>query len=296
MGDFVKQPMRSLAISICILALTACAAAAQQPAVPQAGDVFRDCAVCPEMTVVPAGTFVMGSPDSEAGRFAHEQPQHTVTLERAFAVGRFEVTFAEWDACLAAGGCLGHKPKDKDWGRGNRPVMNVSWKQARAFTDWLRQSTGKPYRLLTEAEWEYAARAGTTTARFWGNASKDACRFANVHDRTSLSVNGYDWPHHNCYDGYAQTAPVGRFEANAFGLYDMLGNVWEWTEDCWHARYDGAPDSGAAWTAGGRCDLRVSRGGGWDVVPRGVRSANRDAASMATRDDDIGFRVARSLD
>ncbi|MBM3540084.1 MAG: formylglycine-generating enzyme family protein, partial [Alphaproteobacteria bacterium] len=204
------------------------------------GSSFRDCAECPEMVVVPAGSFTMGSPAGEAGRDADEGPQRVVTIARAFAVGKFEVTFDQWDACTAGGGCDRYRPGDVGWGRGSRPVINVSWTDAKAYVEWLGRKAGKSYRLLSEAEWEYAARAGTTTA--WSCGSSESC----------LAAAGW---HYGNSGG--RTQAVGTKSANAFGLHDMHGNVWEWVEDCWHDSYAGAPSDGSAWTTGGDCGRRV---------------------------------------
>jgi len=248
----------------------------------QAKDTFKECANCPQMLVVPAGSFTMGSPASEPGRRSHEGPQHTVTIARQYAVGQFELTFDEWDACVAGGVCNGYQPSDhtdQGWGRGHRPVINVSWDDAKAYLAWVAKKTGKPYRLLTEAEYEYAARAGTTTAYPWGsaigknNANCDGC--------------GSQWDN-------KQTAPVGSFAANGFGLYDMVGNVWAWTEDCYHDSYNGAPTDGSAWNRGD-CGRRVLRGGAWYFDPQVLRSAFRGGDPYDVRAGYIGFRVGRTL-
>ena len=257
------------------------------------GDVFRDCPECPEMVVVPAGQFRMGSPPGEAGRHDDEGPQHTVTIPAPFAGGKFEITFAEWDACVAAGGCRGHRPNDRGWGRGTRPVMNVNWDDARAYIQWLNGRVsvavaaaggavvpGGVYRLLTEAEWEYAARAGTTTVYPWGDAIGRG------------NANCY---HTYCRDDFANTAPVGSFRANGFGLHDMHGNVFEWVEDCWHSSYRGAPVGGEAWVTGGNCSWRVLRGGSCYNDPEFVRSASRSWNTSGIRSSFNGFRVARTL-
>jgi formylglycine-generating enzyme required for sulfatase activity len=244
----------------------------------QGGPTIKDCSDCPELVVVPAGSFTMGSPASEVGRDDDEGPQHPVTIPRALAVGKYDVTFAEWDACVADGGCGGYRPGDEPWGRGNRPVIEVSWDDAQAYVSWLSRKTGKPYRLLSESEWEYSARAGTTTPYYWGegigqnNANCVGC--------------GSRW------DGQ-QTSPVGSFPPNAFGLYDMMGNVWEWTGDCYNLSYDGAPGDGSAW-AGGDCAKRVLRGGSWDEAPGSPRSADRASLSAGYRSPELGFRVART--
>ena len=269
-------------------------------------DTFKECANCPEMVVVPAGSFTMGSPTSEPGRSADEGPQHTVTIARPFAVGRFAVTFDEWDACAADGGCYntgtrtfsdealldspysivpewalgGYKPSDEGWGRGRRPVINVSWGDAKAYVAWLSKKTGKSYRLLSGAEYEYATRAGTQTAYPWGNAI--GTNNANCH------ACGSQWD-------ARQTAPVGSFAANGFGLYDMVGNVREWTEDCYHDRYLGAPTDGSAWIEGADCSRRIVRGGSWLLAPVFLRSANRYWFTTDYRLNYLGFRVARTL-
>ena len=240
---------------------------------------FAECDDCPEMVVVPAGSFMMGSLDRERRRFADESPQHRVTIANPIAVGRFAVTFEEWDACVADGGCNGYKPDDSAWGRGRRPVIRVSWDDAKTYVAWLSGKAGKPYRLLSEAEFEYAVRAGAGSAYPWGddigkgNANCKSC--------------GSEWDDD-------QTAPVGSFAANAFGLYDMAGNVWEWVEDCYQGSYNGAPADGSAWAAGD-CAGRVVRGGAWDGDPRYLRSASRYWSGAVERDGAVGFRVARTL-
>ena len=204
-----------------------------------------------------------------------------MTIARAFAVGKFEVTFAEWDACVAGGGCAGNKsPSDQGWGRGRRPVVNVSIVDAREFASYLSRKTGKSYRLLSEAEWEYAARAGTTTDYPWGdaigrgNASCDGC--------------GSQWDN-------KQTAPVGSFKPNAFGLFDMHGNAGEWVQDGWHPDYDNAPTDGSVWSSGA-VPTPVQRGGAWFDVPFGLRSSSRYTFSAGFSNRTVGFRVARTLD
>ena len=241
------------------------------------GREFKDCPECPEMVVVPAGWFMMGSYEN-----SDEKPRHHVRIRKPFAVGRYEVTFAEWDACVTDGGCGGHRPDDEGWGRGRRPVINVSWDDAKAYVKWLSDKTGKEYRLLSEAEWEYVARAGTTTRYSWGDQIG--------HNRANCDGCGSRW------DGN-QTAPAGSFSANPFGLHDMHGNVWEWVEDCWIDNYQGGPSDGSAWT-GGDCwfrALRGLRGGSWNYLPRSLRSASRLEFRAGSRDSDNGFRVARTF-
>ena len=241
-----------------------------------AGDRFRDCPECPEMVVVPAGSYEMGSPSSEAGRDDDEGPVHQVTIAKPFAVGKYEVTFDEWDACVAAAGCT-HRTDDLGWGRGIRPVHDISWEDAQEYVQWVSRETGKPYRLLNEAEWEYVARAGNRTKYWWGD---------NIDtNNANCSGCGSQW------DGKS-TAPVGSFKENAFGLFDTAGNVWEWTQDCWiYYRYKEAKADGKVW-----CSRRVLRGGSWIEDPSGIRSANRDKAGSGSRSSSFGFRVARTLD
>jgi formylglycine-generating enzyme required for sulfatase activity len=240
--------------------------------------IFRECASdCPEMIVIPAGGFTMGSPTTEQGRSDNEGPQHKFMIAKPFAVSKFDVTFADWEACLSVGGCP--KAVDSGFGRDTKPVINVSWDDAQTYVAWLSKMTSQPYRLLSEAEWEYAARAGTTTAYYWGddigqrNANCNGC--------------GSKW------DGQ-QTAPVGSFAANQFGLYDMAGNVWQWVQDCYHDNYDGAPSDGSAWTSGD-CSRRVYRGGAWVSNPQLLRSALRIGDSTGKRSYNLGFRVGRTL-
>ena len=241
----------------------------------EAGTVFRDCEGCPEMVVVAAGTYMMGSPEE-----AYELPIHRVTIGEPLAVGKYEVTFAEWDACVAHGGCYGHRPDDEGWGRGNRPVMNVNWNQVQTYVMWLSEKTGKTYRLLSEAEWEYVARAGSGTRKYsWGNEVG--------RNRANCRECGSQW------DG-KQTAPVGSFEANGFGLHDVHGNVWEWVQDCWNDSYVGAPVDGSAWEQG-NCAARVVRGGSSFDDPMYLRSARRRGPFTGRRGSHRGFRVARSL-
>ena len=256
------------------------------------GDTFRDCAQCPDMVVVPAGRFTIGSSPDEASRFENEGPTQTVTLARPFAVGKFEVRFDEWTACVQDQAC--RAPQDEGYGRGARPVINVSWDDANRYVAWLTKKSGKPYRLLTEAEWEYAARAGSKGAHFWDAPSASACTFANVSNPSINKKYNQTWTVFDCEDGYVATAPSGSFKPNAFGLYDMLGNAWEWVEDCYHDSYKDAPTDGSAWTTG-ECASRVIRGGGWIDVPRNVRAAYRYGDSPGDRVGSLGFRVARTL-
>jgi formylglycine-generating enzyme required for sulfatase activity len=261
-------------------------AEAAQAAIQRPGTEFKDCTECPAMVVVPAGSFTMGSPASEAGREGDEGPQHQVTIPRALAIGKFEVTLAEWDACVSDGGCAGYRPSDDGWGRGNRPVIHVSWNDAQSYLTWVSRKAGKQYRLLSESEWEYAARAGTITPYFWGpTASHEYANYGTDACCVGLARGSDKWEN---------TSPSGSFPPNGFGLYDMLGNVWEWTQDCQNGSYDGAPSDGSAWTAGD-CGLRVLRGGSWFADPSFLRSAIRDWDTTGKRNYDSGFRVARTL-
>jgi len=251
--------------------------AAQERAL-RAGDSFKECGDCPEMIFVPGGRFVMGSPPGQGSDFEH--PKHEVTIAKPFAVAKFALTFDEWDACAARGGC---RPDVLDrWGRGPRPAINVNWEDAQAYVKWVSKITGKPYRLLSEAEYEYVARAGSQTTYPWGDKVK-------LNGEAMANCNGGE----SKWNG-KQTAPVGSFAANAFGLYDMVGNVSEWTEDCWNESYRGAPTDGSPWTSGD-CDGRVVRGGSWLDLPYLISAALRVRLSSDTRDDRLGFRIARTL-
>lgn len=255
---------------------------ARRAASAEDGGVFRDCDACPLMVEVPGGAFVMGSPESEPGRYHDEGPQRVV-LVGEFAAGVYEVTFAEWEACVEEGGCLEHVPDDEGWGRGDRPVINVNWTDAQAYVEWIAAKTAQPYRLLSEAEWEYAARAGTSAPRYWGATITDAC----------LHANG-DYAGLPCGDGHENTAPIGSYRPNAFGLHDVLGNVWEWTGDCWNEGYLGAPgDAGARET--GDCSARVLRGGSWYHGVADLRAAYRLRNPFLSRSLIVGFRVARAV-
>ena len=234
------------------------------------GDSFKECAECSEMIVVPAGRFLMGSPAGQGT--VREHPPHEVTIA-PFAVAKFAVTFNEWDACAGHGPCR-RDVDDNGWGRGQRPVVDVTWGDIEAYIGWLSSIASKPYRLLSEAEREYATRAGTQTAYPWGD---------------DIKLNGN--PMANC-DGCGskwngdQTAPVGSFPANGFGLYDMVGNTFEWTADCWNPNYKGAPTDGTPWMRGD-CNRHVVRGG--------MDSVERRADLPGDQFSNLGFRVARPL-
>ena len=245
------------------------------------GDTFRECEKdCPRMIVVPKGHFMMGSPNDEKDRWPNEGPQHLVTIANAFAVSVYDITFDDWDACVRVGGCPREGgANDNSWGRKNQPVINVNWDDAQAYVRWLSRMTGKKYRLLSEAEWEYAARAGTTTAFYWGN------------ELDTKNANCY-----RCENQWSklQTSPVGSFEHNPWGLYDMAGNVWQWVQDCFNADYNGAPTDGSAWETGD-CEKHIVRGGSWYYYPVDPRSAYRYGDKKDDRNYNNGFRVARTL-
>ena len=291
------------------------------------GDTFRDCAggrvasvddappdvFCgPEMVVVPPGEFRMG--DLSGGYWSDERPVHRVEIEERFAAGVHEVTRAQFRAFVEATGydageaCHtyendewterdGRTWRDPSYDQGERhPVVCVSWKAKRAYVDWLSEKTGAYYRLLTEAEWEYVARAGITNPFWFGWEADSGCHAMNAADATA-GLDNPGWPGVSCSDGYAFTAPVGSFAANPFGLYDVHGNVYEWTRDCWHDSYEGAPRDGSAWGSedGGDCSRRVLRGGSWNDGPANLRSANRDDFDVGDRYYYTGFRVARTF-
>ncbi|WP_411036967.1 formylglycine-generating enzyme family protein [Shinella sp. BYT-45] len=281
-------------------------------AVPGAITSIIDCAgICPEMVVVPAGEFTMGTAQGDAGHKPDEGPPRRVTIDQPVAVGRFAVTVAAYETFTAdtgravVSGCntadsngkRGRNPRanwrDPGFKQGpDEPVVCVSWDDAKAYAAWLSAKTGHGYRLLSEAEWEYAARAGTRSRFQWGDDEADACAHANVADAT-LKARFPDWSAFSCSDGFHFTAPVGRFPPNAFGLHDMAGNVWSWTEDC-YADYAEAPLDGSASLAG-QCAKRVLRGGSWGNDQVRLRAADRDAHAPDARGSGGGIRVARSL-
>ncbi len=242
----------------------------------KAKDAFRECRDCPEMVVVPAGKFLMGSLPSQG--FDNEHPQHEVTIGRPFAVSKFEVTFDQWDACVAHGGCTAEAP-DAGFGRGTRPVINVSFDDFQDYLAWVSELTGRPYRLLSEAEWEYAARAGASTVYAFGD--------------DPAALGDYAWFVNN---SALQTHPVGEKKPNAFGLYDMQGNVREWVEDCDHESYIGAPVDGSAWL-GKDCPARIVRNGSWVSLADELTAAHRygEATDYRVQGYMLGFRVATPL-
>jgi formylglycine-generating enzyme required for sulfatase activity len=255
---------------------------------PETGEAFRDAFISgsglsPLMVVIPAGSFTMGSPSTETGRYDNEDPQRTVTIGSDFAVGRYEVTWVQYSACVSDGACPA--AADDGFGKGNRPVTYVDWEAARKYESWLSGKTGETYRLLSESEWEYAARAGTSSAYWWGSSASHEYANYGADECCSGLASGRDQ--------WESTSPAGSFPANAFGLYDMHGNVWEWTQDCWNSTYYGAPADGAPWTSGD-CSVRVLRGGSWFNFPQFLRSANRIRDNSSGRFDSVGFRVART--
>ncbi len=261
------------------------------------GTVFRDAGWAPEMVVIPASAFVMGSPEDEEGRFNDEGPQHRVVFGEPFAMGRYAVTFAEWDACVAEGGCKGYCPDDRGWGRGKRPVINMSWEDAVGYAAWLSDRMGQEYRLPTEAEWEYACRAGTTTPFHFGKTiSTDQANYDGnfVYGSGTTARRRSRWRLWRKGRFLEKTVPVGTYPANAFGLHEMHGNVWEWVEDCKQS-YSNTPTDGSAETGSNSCRVRVLRGGSWDLRPRDLRSASRNRLTAGNRHDSVGFRVARTL-
>jgi len=287
------------------------------------GRRFQDCDDCPLMVVVPPGSYMMGTPASARRRERDEGPQHIVTLEYPMAVGIYEVTLAEYRRFVAS---TSHSARTMCWrwdGKWSRysgtwsspgyrqtdrdPVVCVSWEDATEYVRWLSRETGEQYRLLSEAEWEYVARGGTNTTTYWGEESAEAymadesaesqCRYANGADRTLRNKDrhqDWEWDFTFCDDGYHRTAPVGTYKENGYGLHDVLGNVWEWTQDCKSENYEGVPSDGSAWQREG-CDRRAIRGGSWSDAPDDLRSGNRGWANADHRDYTLGFRVARII-
>ncbi len=234
----------------------------------------KDCAECPELVMVPAGKFKMGS--EAKGALANEKPVHEVTFAKGFAIGKYEVTFAEWDACVADKGCT-HKPGDQGWGRGKQPVTNIGYTDAQEYVSWLSKKSGKTYRLPTEAEWEYAARGGATTEYPWGDEiGKGNANCAKCNDKD-----------------VDKNAPVGSYKPNGFGLYDVVGNVAEWVGDCYEFLYTDAPKDGTA-RSKPNCSMYTVRGGSWHIEPRDTRLAARQWFYPYNRFAYLGFRVVRA--
>lgn len=245
--------------------------------------VFKDCPNCPTMVTIPAGSFVQGGPPDEPESYSDERPQRTVNVS-AFAIGQYEVTFDQWDACLADGGCT-LNPNDAGWGRGDQPVINISWNRAQEYVTWLSNKTGHDYRLPSESEWEYATRAGTTGRFNTGDCiTADQANFMGTDPAQGCPTGSYR----------QQPLPVGSFAPNGFGLYDTHGNVSEWVQDCWNWGYSGAPIDGSAWMSGD-CGDAVIRGGSWNSQGRRLRSADRDSYNRGSDYTRLGFRVARAI-
>jgi sulfatase modifying factor 1 len=309
------KPHRFVAAAALAVAITHATPAYAQG---EPGTVFRDCPQCPELVVVPAGTFTMGSAPGEGGREqvypgsrGHSQPQIVVNIG-SFALGRYEVTRGEFAAFVAE---TGHEmrtdcniPAVGEWGiRGGwehgwrnpgfaqtdrHPAVCIRWTDAKAYADWLSRKTGKTYRLPSEAEWEFAARARSQTARPWGESASDACQHANVADATVNSAFPRTSETHACSDGFLHTAPVGSFKPNGFGLYDMIGNAAEWVEDCWNGTLAGMATNGAP-RLSGDCQKRVDRGGSWYWGTPYALSSSRGWEDVTVHHSRIGFRVAR---
>jgi len=320
-------------VTLTVLLLAASAALGQPPAKPAAGaapaatpssGAFRDCPGCPEMVIVPPGTFMLGTSadEPEVDRDRGEAPPLAVTINRAYAIGRYEITVAQFrafvdatqyplrgDCRIATGGAwvrlADHNWRNPGFGRAqadNEPVVCVSWDDAKAYADWLSKATGKSYRLPSETEWEYAARGGTTTPRYFGDRDSDedsvlsvACDYANVYDASAVVELPFGYPSARCSDAHTYTAPVASFKPNAFDLYDMIGNVREWLHDCYTGSYVGRPPDGRAWEWAGGCELRGVRGGSWATRPSESRAAMRGGEPQGLRQSDLGFRVVREL-
>lgn len=296
--------------SFCLMCLPAQAQAAK---LSKGEKTFRDCAECPEIVVIPAGSFDMGSPDSEGGRNDDEGPVHRVEVA-AFGLGKTEITRRQYaafvnqtrhtddDKCWTLENSKYEERAERNWRKpgytqkDNHPATCINWNDAKAYSKWLSRKTGKKYRLPTEAEWEYAARSKTTTARYWGAHQDEACGYANTADMTAqeLIPGTALWKVHKCSDKFAYTAPVGNFKSNDFSLQDMLGNVWEWVEDSYLDSYKNSPTEGSA-QLGSDGMKRVLRGGSWNNDPDNVRAAVRNRNTPETRFNSFGFRIARTL-
>lgn len=325
--------MKRLPIAAVVMIALSMSATTAQSAPEKTGNVFTDCDTCPEMVVVPSGQFIMGTADSEVGRLQNEGPQREVTISKSFAVSRHEVTVGQYrqfseatnrgvknNNCVVVTGLRGGEPvQGKSWDDPNyeqgedHPVACISWNDSQDFIAWLAEKTGKSYRFLTEAEWEYVARAGTSTRYHFGNDEKDLCDYANVPDLTAKAEmaknEGWSpWLYVDCNDGYGiQSAPVGSYKPNAFDVYDMHGNVWEWVEDCYDDSFVGAPKDGSARVSESDCDY-VVRGGSLSAPVAASRSAMRfagvtelrgAAAAKAPKEwhnFNLGLRIAMTLD
>ena len=267
--------------------------AASAPAaanVGQGGQIFRDCANCPVMVAIPAGSGLIGSPLSESGHESSEEPRRSIRFIRPFAVSRDSITFSEWDSCVAEGGCDNFIPGDMGWGRASQPLVLVSWNDAKAYVAWLSKKTNETYRLLSESEWEYSARACRSAAcsewTFWFG------------DAINPDLANYDWRYSYAGGRKAQAPlkpqPTNTFGPNTFGLFNMAGNVAQWVEDCWNSNLRDLPGDGSA-RMSGDCSAHVIRGGSWNDDPVNLRSAARKYDTVSAREPNIGFRVAREL-
>jgi eukaryotic-like serine/threonine-protein kinase len=281
-GSKLTQALKALSITGLMLASVVVIAEPADSSNQGSVNSFQDCVNCPEMVVIPAGSFAMGSPQSEPQRQFAETPQRDVNVP-AFSISAKAVTFDQWDACVTSGGC-DPVADDQGWGRGERPVINVSWHDAQDYVEWLSTEAGQIYRLPSEAEWEYAARAGSTGRFHTGDCiTTDQANFQGGAPATDCPGGEFR----------LQTLPVGEFDANAWGLYDMHGNVWEWVQDCWNFNYFSAPDDGSAWMSGD-CSAGVLRGGSWAIGGRAIRSATRAWDARTVGNQYRGFRVATS--
>ncbi len=277
------QIFKNLLIIIATLLLSSIAQAASS--MPKPGAEFKDCAECPVMVVMPRQSFWMGSPDTEMGRSANEGPLRRVDISYPLAIAKTEITFAEWDACVADGGCGGRRPADEGRGRGNLPVINVDWDDAQAYAKWMSAKTGKKYRMLSEAEWEFGARAGAATTYAWGDKASHSYANYGTDECCGGFVSGTDQ--------WEISSPAGSFPANAFGLQDLSGNLWEWVEDCWDENPATGPVDGSARITPD-CQLRIMKGGSWASMPVRIRPAFRDAYTPNDHGEFIGFRIARA--
>jgi len=275
-----------------LLVFATCALHSFAAQMVEPGYEFKDCDDCPIMVVIPEGQYGMGGPPIDQGRPFSEGELRLVNVPR-FSVGKYEITVNQWRACVNDDGC--QEIKLEDWVEGEHPVANISWTEATKYTKWLSQKTEKPYRLLTEAEWEYVARANGTRARFFGVKKEEICRFSNVYDETAEEVLGYGLESLPCSDGFEHSAPVGTLKPNQFGVHDMVGNVWEWVEDCQATHWRNAPNDSSA-RVSGICTERAYRGGSWLSHPPKYLQTHHRYKFLGSREIDLGFRIALSLD
>lgn len=283
MGRTMKRPKKIMTTLGAVLAVAffsfACDAGQGPASKLKPGTVFKDCPDCPQLVVIPAGLYIMGLNATSK----RSKPAHRVNIKKPFALGRYELKFSEWQSCVDAGGCK-REPDDHNWGREGRPVINVTYFDAKRYLEWISKKTGKKYRLPSEAEWEYAHRAGATTQWWWGN--KVGNNNANCKDCKSKWSDGGELPH--------GSAPVGSFKPNPFGLHDTAGNVFEWVEDCWNTSHKNAPNDGSARTEG-NCNYRVLRGGSFYYYSKVAKSSYRAKNPPAVKSYWLGFRVLREL-